>query len=68
MAQYYPDLKIPKGVPAGPVALERRPATIPAGRLGQPDEVAEVVAFLVSDQASYITGQVWWVNDGAVRG
>ena len=49
-----------------PVVLERRLATIPAGRLGQPDDVAEVVAFLVSDRASYITGQVWWVNGGAV--
>jgi len=25
-------------------------------------------AFVISDQASYITGQVWWVNGGAVMG
>ncbi len=49
-----------------PGMLEKRLGTIPAGRLGHPEEVAEVVAFLVGDQASYITGQVWWVNGGAV--
>lgn len=49
-----------------PGMLEKRLGTIPAGRLGHPEEVAEVVAFLVSDRASYITGQVWWVNGGAV--
>lgn len=49
-----------------PAVLEARLAGIPAGRLGRPEEVAEVVAFLVSDQASYITGQMWWVNGGAV--
>ncbi len=48
-----------KGLP-----LDAILARIPLGRIGQPDEVAEVVSFLCSDKASYITGQTLAVNGG----
>ncbi|KQY54440.1 MULTISPECIES: SDR family NAD(P)-dependent oxidoreductase [unclassified Nocardioides] len=34
------------------------------GRIGQPDDIANLVAFLVSDQAGYITGEVYGVSGG----
>ena len=37
---------------------------IPLGRLGKPNEIAEVVNFLTSEQANYITGQIIHVNGG----
>jgi len=39
---------------------------IPMGRVGLPEEIAKVVRFLCSDDASYITGQVISVNGGMI--
>jgi 3-oxoacyl-[acyl-carrier protein] reductase len=39
-------------------------AEIPMGRIGEPEEIASVVAYLASPQASYVTGQVLHVNGG----
>jgi 3-oxoacyl-[acyl-carrier protein] reductase len=44
--------------------LEEMKKQIPLGRFGRPEEIASVVSFLVSDDSSYITGQVINVNGG----
>ena len=53
----------------GAMTAEARNAlngAIPLERLGSPDDVAAAVAFLVSDYAAYITGQVIVVDGGMV--
>jgi 3-oxoacyl-[acyl-carrier protein] reductase len=47
-----------------PEVLAKLVAKIPAGRIGTPDDVAGVVAFLASADAAYITGQVIYVCGG----
>jgi 3-oxoacyl-[acyl-carrier protein] reductase len=42
-------------------------ATIPLGRLGEPIELGNLVAFLASEQASYITGAVYQVDGGKIK-
>jgi 3-oxoacyl-[acyl-carrier protein] reductase len=49
---------------AAAVAPEAVKQLVPARRLGRPDEVADLVAFLCSDRAGYITGQTVSINGG----
>jgi NAD(P)-dependent dehydrogenase (short-subunit alcohol dehydrogenase family) len=46
-------------------AIEQMAEAVPMGRLGQPHEVADVVCFLLSDEASYIHGAVISIDGGA---
>jgi 3-oxoacyl-[acyl-carrier protein] reductase len=57
LAEVYPD---------GPTEADF--AQIPLRRLGQPAEIADVVAFLASDRAAYVTGTVIPVDGGLTRG
>jgi NAD(P)-dependent dehydrogenase (short-subunit alcohol dehydrogenase family) len=46
--------------------LHSRGKRIPLGRIGQPEDIAKVVCFLLSDDAGYMTGQSVPVNGGAI--
>ncbi len=68
----------PGGLADGLALVHKRPAEeavacelslrrLPLGRLGRPEEVADVIVFLASSRASYVTGSVWGVDGGSIR-
>ena len=50
-----------------PEVRAARSAAVPLRRLGEPDDVASVVSFLVSDEARYVTGQTIYTDGGLSR-
>jgi len=52
----------------GPERADAFVKSIPLGRTGRPEEIASAVRFLVSEAASYLTGQVVYVNGGGPGG
>jgi NAD(P)-dependent dehydrogenase (short-subunit alcohol dehydrogenase family) len=56
------DTAMTRGMPES--VLEQFVETIPLGRIGQPSDVANVAAFLASDEAAYVTGEVITVGGG----
>jgi 3-oxoacyl-[acyl-carrier protein] reductase len=52
----------------GPQGLERAASFIPMGRVGEPEDIADVAVFLASEAARYITGQTIVVDGGLLPG
>ena len=52
----------------GPAGLEKAAEFIPMGRVGEADDIADVICFLASEAARYVTGQVVTVDGGLLVG
>ena len=52
----------------GPEGLANAAEFIPLGRVGEPEDIADVIVFLASDEARYVTGQVLVVDGGLLVG
>jgi 3-oxoacyl-[acyl-carrier protein] reductase len=61
-------IETPMTDPLSAELKEKMKSMIPLGRFGKDREIAATVAFLASDEAAYITGQVFDVNGGMYMG
>jgi glucose 1-dehydrogenase len=50
-----------------PAKMDLLRRVVPLGRMGTPDEVAQVALFLASDRAAYVTGSTYYVDGGLAR-
>jgi len=57
-----------RNTPTGSEGEERLPGMIPMRRLGRPEEIAAAIDFLLSEDASFITGQTIFVDGGGSIG
>ena len=57
---------MPRQVNTDEEILDRARRLVPLGRIGQPEDVAEVVPFLLNDRLTWFTGQTIWVNGGGM--
>lgn len=64
----FPDGVWDKARRGNPALYERTLASIPSGRMGRPEEIANVVMFLASDLASWVTGQTIVADGGQLFG
>ena len=69
VSPWYIETPLTESVLSQPDRLEKILARTPLNRIGQPEEVASLVAYLAMDKASYITGQNIMVDGGmSVKG
>lgn len=61
------DTPINAGTVADPAAMARLDAAIPLGKMAEPQQIGDVVAFLASDAASYVTGTTVVVDGGLMQ-
>ncbi|MDU8925828.1 SDR family oxidoreductase [Alisedimentitalea sp. MJ-SS2] len=58
------DTEMMAAVNSNPAAMQKALSRTPLGRMGEAKEIADAVAFLISDKASYITGETIYVDGG----